>query len=207
VVSMVGAHVHDRFRDVRWGVATARSLATPSVVPRQNAARGWAGDVAEIMGVEPAGYRAVLGWRRVQPDGPGGFDERALGRCDRALDDLLARGLQPGVTLLHLDAPEWLARDGGWLCRESALRFADYTHEMGRRFGDRVVRWTTTSDIAGPSVADHVAGMWPKGRGSGPAGLQAVHHVLLAAGLAGQALRAAGVGGHHGDAHGRLPRQ
>ena len=59
-------------------------------------------------------------------------------------------------------------------------------------------RWITSTDLAGPTLADHVAGMYSPGRGVGRAGLPAVHHILLANGLATQALRAAGAQGRIG---------
>ena len=59
-------------------------------------------------------------------------------------------------------------------------------------------RWITSTDLAGPTLADHVAGMYTPGRGIGRAGLSTVHHILLANGLATQALRAASASGRIG---------
>ncbi len=140
----------------------------------------------------------MLGWPHVQPDGPGQWDLAALDRCDRVLDGLLERGLRPGLTLLHRDLPGWLGASGGWLSRDAALRFADYAAEMGRRFGDRVARWITSTDLGAPSVAECMAGMSPSGRGLGVKGIPAVHHLLLAGGLGAQALAASGVTGEIG---------
>jgi beta-glucosidase len=84
------------------------------------------------------------------------------------------------------------------LSRETALRFADYAAAMGDRFGDRVARWITSTDLVAPAVAECVAGMQPTGHGLGASGLPAVHHLLLAGGLAGLALQGAGVVGEVG---------
>ena len=134
----------------------------------------------------------VAGWPQLQPDGPGSWDQDALDRCDRALDALLARGTRPALTLLDRSLPPWLDAAGGWLARDTAEHFAAFAAELGRRFGDRVERWITSTDLAGPTLADHVAGMYTPGRGAGRAGLPAVHHILLANGLATQALGATG---------------
>jgi len=196
--------LHDHFRDVDWGVATAESIAAPVAGPdcaggvAPGHFRSWADDITALVGSVPTGHRSVLGWPYVQPDGPGSWDRAALDRCDRAIDGMLARGLRPGLTLLHRDLPDWLGGSDGWLARDTALRFADYAAEMGRRFGDRVSHWITSTDLGAPAVAECMAGMSPSGRGHGAAGIPAVHHLLLAAGLGATALKAAGVSGEVG---------
>lgn len=204
---MGGRTLQSRFRGVDWGVATADSIAAPPAGPDRaepavdwsaGHAGTWAGDVGALFGAAPASYRTVLGWPHIQPDGPGSWDRAALDRCDRALDGLLERGLRPGLTLLHRDLPGWLGGSDGWLERDTALRFADYAAEMARRFGDRVDRWITSTDLGAPSVAECMAGMSPSGRGLGLAGIPSVHHLLLAAGLGAQALRDTGVTGEIG---------
>ncbi|MER5428084.1 family 1 glycosylhydrolase [Streptomyces sp. NPDC002588] len=184
---------------VDWGVATADTLAAPPPPPLERSGhfRQWTDDIRRVVGVVPDTHRMVAGWPLLQPDGPGSWNRAALDRCDRALDALLARGTRPGLTLVHQALPPWLDDSGGWLARGAAEHFAGYAAELGRRFGDRVERWITSTDLASPTLADHVAGLYPPSRGIGRAGLRSVHHILLGNGLALQALRAAG-------AHGRL---
>jgi beta-glucosidase len=213
VVRMSASEAWNRMRGLDWGIATADNIGAPALTPGERTAsiRGvcapvsghadrWARDLREVVGVTPVAHRAIVGWPYLQPDGPGGWDRAALDRCDRALDARLAAGLRPSLTLLHTDLPAWLDDEGGWLLRETALRFADFAAELGRRFGDRVNRWITFTDLAAPSLADRVAGIRPPGRGIGAAGLPAVHHVLLAHGLAVRALRDAAVYGKIGSA-------
>jgi beta-glucosidase len=201
---MGGSAVPHPMGDLDWGLATVKSLVESSSADGldldfSDQARLWAEDIQEIVGVNPVGRRALLGWPRLQPT-PGRTNRAALDRVDRALDAMLAAGQRPNLTLTHLDLPEWLENRGGWLARETALRFGAFAAEMGRRFGDRVDRWVTTPSLGG-IVADHVAGMRPPGRGAGGVGgLTAVHHGLLGHGLAVQALRAAGVRGSVGGA-------
>ncbi|MEU1163715.1 family 1 glycosylhydrolase [Streptomyces sp. NPDC005921] len=196
---MSGGLLHESLRGVDWGVATADILAAP---PPPEPERGghfgrWTDDIHQLVASAPGTHRVVAGWPLLQPDGPGTWDRDALDRCDRALDSLLARGLRPRLTLLHLTLPPWLEEAGGWLARDTAQHFAAYAAEMGRRFGDRVDGWITSTDLASPTLADHVAGLYPPNRAIGRAGLRSVHHLLLGSGLATQALRAAG-------AHGRI---
>ncbi|MFJ1968163.1 family 1 glycosylhydrolase [Streptomyces sp. NPDC087903] len=192
--------LHESLRGVDWGVATADCLAAPPPPPseRDGHFRQWTEDMRQLFGVAPDTHRMAAGWPRLQPDGPGTWDREALDRFDRALDALLAGGARPAVTLLDRTLPPWLDAAGGWLDRDTAEHFAVYAAELGRRFGDRVERWITSTDLAGPTLADHVAGMYPPSRGIGRAGLASVHHILLANGLAVRALEAEGVRGRIG---------
>jgi beta-glucosidase len=197
--------------DLEWGLATGDAWAAPSTGSDRTvggadrlphyapAALDWADDVTAVVGGRPDGRRATAGWRYLQPDGPDGWDRAALDRADRALDAALGAGLRPEVTPAHLELPGWLEERGGWACRETAARYAEFAAGLGRRFGDRVDRWVATPDLGG-IVCDHVAGMRPPARGTGPAGAGALHHALLGAGLASRALRAAGVRGAVGAA-------
>jgi len=197
---MSGGRLYDSLRGVDWGVATADTLSAPlpPLPERGGHFRQWTDDIRQLVGATAGSYRMVAGWPRLQPDGPGAWDREALNHCDRTLDALLGLGLRPALTLLHLTLPPWLDAAGGWLARDTAQRFADYAGEMGSRFGDRVDRWITSTDLAGPTLADRVAGMYPPSRGIGMAGLPTVHHILLANGLATQALRATGTSGRIG---------
>ncbi|MER5182441.1 family 1 glycosylhydrolase [Streptomyces sp. NPDC002896] len=197
---MSDGFLHESLRGVDWGVATADAIAAPPppLSERGGHFRQWTDDIRQLVGATADSHRMVAGWPQLQPDGPDSWDHEALDRCDRALDSLLARGVRPSLTLLHRSLPPWLDASGGWLARDTAEHFAAYAAEMGHRFGDRVERWITSTDLAGPTLADHVAGMYPPGRGTGRAGLPAVHHILLANGLAVRALRAAGVSGRIG---------
>jgi beta-glucosidase len=178
---------------LEWGCADATVLADGGRPADSARSQRWAGDLRAVLGGTPGTRRVVAGWQRLQPDGPDTWDADALARCDRSIDAILDSGRLPVVTLSHNDLPDWLEDRGGWLNRESAERFADYAAWLGNRLGDRVTRWVTSTDFAAPSVADHVAGMTPPGRGIGAPGLVSVHHVLLGHGLGVQALRGAGV--------------
>ena len=201
---MRGSKLQKAFGGVDWGVATASGLAAPptgsSGLELSGLARRWSLDMAALLGEQPASRQMVAGWPHLQPEGPGRWDRAALDRCDRGLDRLLEQGIRPGLTLLHIDLPGWVDASGGWLERDTALRFADFAAGMGERFGDRVVRWMTVSDLLVHAVADYIAGMLPTGRGVGMRGLEALHHVLLGAGLATRALRRAGATGEVGAA-------
>jgi beta-glucosidase len=140
------------------------------------------------------GYRFSIAWPRIQPQGSGPVEERGLAFYDRLVDELLAAGIAPMATLFHWDLPQSLEDDGGWLRRETALRFADYATVVGERLGDRVAHWIPVNEPNVVMTAGYAIGMHAPGRTLMFDAVPVAHHLLLGHGLAVQALRAAGTG-------------
>jgi beta-glucosidase/6-phospho-beta-glucosidase/beta-galactosidase len=91
-------------------------------------------DLDLIAGLGVDAYRFSVSWPRVQPDGQGAWNDAGLAFYDRLVDGLLARGMQPYLTLNHWDLPSALQAQGGWAARETVQRFVDYACTMGRRW-------------------------------------------------------------------------
>ncbi len=135
-------------------------------------------------------YRFSIAWSRVLPEGRGQVNERGLDYYERLVDALLAAGIMPFPTLFHWDLPLALHRAvGGFAHRDTAAHFADYAEVVARRLGDRVMHWTTFNEPWVHFVFGYVAGNHAPGRRNPWAGLRAVHHQLLAHGLAAARLR------------------
>ncbi len=133
-------------------------------------------------------YRFSVSWSRVL-DGdranPAGMDFYS-----RLVDELLDAGITPWLTLYHWDLPDSLP--GGWTNRDTAYRFADYALAMHDRLGDRVENWTTLNEPWCSSFLSYAAGEHAPGHTDNVESVRAVHHLLLAHGLATSALREAG---------------
>ncbi|MDQ4488754.1 GH1 family beta-glucosidase [Sinomonas sp. ASV486] len=155
-------------------------------------------DLDLVAGLGVDAYRFSIAWSRVQPEGRGAWNEKGWDFYDRLIDGMLARGLSPMATLFHWDTPLALEHDGGWLARATALRFAEYAAEAGRRFGDRVDRWVTLNEPVSLTLNGYALGIHAPGRQLLFDALPAAHHQLLGHGLAVQALRAARVRGQIG---------
>jgi beta-glucosidase len=84
-------------------------------------------DVALMKEVGLRAYRLSVSWPRVLPDGTGRVNEAGLAFYDRLVDALLEAGIEPWITLFHWDFPLALYHRGGWLNRDSADWFAEYT--------------------------------------------------------------------------------
>ena len=81
-------------------------------------------DVALMKQLNIKAYRFSISWARVIPDGDGEVNEQGLRFYDNLVDELIASGIEPLITLYHWDLPSALQDKGGWLNREIADVFA-----------------------------------------------------------------------------------
>src|SRR5512139_3053755 len=151
-------------------------------------------DVAVMAALGLDTYRFSVAWPRVQPDGRGPANPAGLGFYDRLVDELLAAGVDPWLTLYHWDLPQALEDAGGWPARDTAYRFADYAELVYAKLGDRVTHWTTLNEAWCSAWLGYVEGVHAPGRKSFEDGIRAVHHLLLGHGLAARRLREAADG-------------
>ncbi|GAA5145748.1 GH1 family beta-glucosidase [Microbacterium pseudoresistens] len=153
----------------------------------------YAEDVALLAELGADAYRFSLGWTRLQPGGRGPLDPEGVAYYDRLIDELLAAGIEPFVTISHWDLPVEYER--GWLDRGTAEALGEFAGLVGERFGDRVAAWITINEPATVTLNGYALGIHAPGEALLFDALPTVHHQLLGHGLAVQALRAAGVTG------------
>ncbi|HEY5924370.1 MAG TPA: GH1 family beta-glucosidase [Kofleriaceae bacterium] len=145
-------------------------------------------DILEWLGVRA--YRFSIAWPRVLPSGRGAVNDAGLDFYDRLVDSLLARGIEPFVTLNHWDLPTALHDAGSWPSRDTAFAFVSYAEVVMRRLGDRVRRVCTHNEPWCISTLGFGNGEHAPGEKSWPRALAAAHHLLLSHGLAVEAIRA-----------------
>lgn len=110
---------------------------------------------------------------------------------DRLVDALLAKGIDPYLTLYHWDLPQALHDEGGWANREMVHHFAEYARIVASRLGDRVRHWITHNEPSVVSLLGYFTGEYAPGEINPMATFQVAHHLFLSHGLATQAIRAA----------------
>ncbi|GAB2528436.1 GH1 family beta-glucosidase [Paramicrobacterium agarici] len=164
----------------------------------------YADDVALMSELGIDAYRFSFAWPRLQPGGTGALDPSGVDFYDRMLDELAAHGIAAFATLYHWDTPSEL---GGWLDRDTALRFGDFASLVGERFADRVSHWITLNEPATVTLNGYALGIHAPGEALLFDALPTVHHQLLGHGLAVQALRAASVPGRIGITNSHTPVQ
>ena len=94
-------------------------------------------DVALMKSLGVKSYRFSISWPRVLPDGIGASNPKGLDFYSRLVDELGKHGIEPLCTVFHWDYPQALYKKGGWLNRDSADWFAEYTSLLADKFSDR----------------------------------------------------------------------
>jgi beta-glucosidase len=103
-------------------------------------------DVALMKEMNLGAYRFSLSWPRILPDGRGKINPKGLDFYSRLVDSLLEAKITPWATLFHWDMPHILQQQGGWLNRDTADAFAEYTKAVVDVLGDRVDHWMTFNE-------------------------------------------------------------
>lgn len=88
-------------------------------------------DVKLLKNLGVKGYRFSISGSRIFPGGTGQPNEKGLSYYERVVDELLANGIAPYVTLYHWDLPQ--ALPGGWQSRDTAKAFSDYAAYVAKR--------------------------------------------------------------------------
>jgi beta-glucosidase len=136
-------------------------------------------------------YRFSTSWARVLPTGRGLINPGGLDFYDRLVDRLCAANIEPFLTLYHWDLPQALQDTSGWENGDICHAFADYAVLMVKRLGDRVRHWTTFNEPAVVAFDGNLVGEHAPGLQDPRVTYQVAHHLLVAHGLATQAIRAA----------------
>lgn len=151
----------------------------------------WEKDLDLCKDLGTNGYRFSLSWTRLFPDGTGALNKKGADFYSRLIDGLLARGIEPFITLHHWDYPTELFYKGGWLNRDSADWFADYAAAVVRLYGDRVKNFITINEPqvilgCGYDNEEHAPGL----RMDDKYRVRILHHILLAHGKAAKVIHA-----------------
>jgi beta-glucosidase len=149
----------------------------------------WETDLDMLSALNVDGYRLSIAWPRVM-DERGNPNRKGLDFYKRLLDRLKEKGLTSFVTLYHWDLPQHLEDRGGWLNRDTAYRFADYADLMSRKLAGKVDAWATLNEPWCSAFLGYGNGHHAPGLANGRFATQAMHHLLLAHGMAIPVLRA-----------------
>jgi beta-glucosidase len=150
----------------------------------------YAEDVDLMAEIGLQAYRLSLSWPRILPNGTGKVNATGIDFYDKLIDALLAKNITPWVTLFHWDYPHELFCRGGWLNRDSADWFAEYTAVVVDKLSDRVKHWMPQNEPQCYLGLGHLTGEHAPGLQLGfPDYLTAIHHSHLAHGKAVQVIR------------------
>ncbi len=104
-------------------------------------------DVALMAEMGLKAYRFSIAWSRVIPNGTGEVNQKGLQFYHDLVDELLAHGIEPIVTIYHYDLPMALVeRYGGWIDRQVVADFEEYARFIITEFKDKIRYWTTINE-------------------------------------------------------------
>jgi 6-phospho-beta-glucosidase len=86
----------------------------------------WKQDIALLKQLKHNSFRTSLSWSRLIPDGTGDVNPEAVEFYNNVIDELLAQGITPFITLFHFDMPMVMQEKGGWENREVVEAFGRY---------------------------------------------------------------------------------
>ena len=121
-------------------------------------------DVALMKELGHTVYRFSVSWSRVLPEGTGRINEKGLQFYSNLVDELLAAGIEPMLTLYHWDLPQILQDKGGWQNPDSISWFEEYSGVLYEKLRGRVKYWITLNEpfctaFLGNYMGIHAPGM------------------------------------------------
>ncbi|XP_047122100.1 myrosinase 1-like [Schistocerca piceifrons] len=104
-------------------------------------------DVQMLKALNADVYRFSIAWPRVLPNGDlDVINQAGIDYYNNLINELLANGIQPLVTMYHWDLPQALQYIGGWSNELLADYFVEYARILFENFGDRVKWWITFNE-------------------------------------------------------------
>lgn len=92
-------------------------------------------------------YRFSIAWTRILPEGRGQVNQAGLKFYSDLIDELLAAGIEPMVTLYHWDLPAVLQKEyGGWESRKIIADFVAYAKILFDAFRGKVRYWISLNE-------------------------------------------------------------
>ncbi|MDO4466239.1 MAG: 6-phospho-beta-galactosidase [Bacillota bacterium] len=107
------------------------------------------------------GIRISISWARILPNGTGEINPKGIEFYNNLINECLANGVEPFVTLHHFDTPLSLYHKGDWLCEEMIDAFEVFAKICFENFGDRVKKWVTINEPWSLAAGQYLIGHFP----------------------------------------------
>ncbi|KAL0923983.1 hypothetical protein M5K25_004778 [Dendrobium thyrsiflorum] len=167
-----GAWAEDGRTPSIWDTFTHAGLVGESITDvASDGYHKYKGDITLMSDTGLEAYRLSISWPRLLPKGRGPVNPKGLEYYNKVIDVLIKHGIQPHITLHHLDIPQVLQDEyGGWLSRKFIDDFKELADVCFREFGDRVSYWTTMNEPNINAMSSFDYGYFPPNRCSLPFG-------------------------------------
>ena len=154
-------------------------------------------DVELIASLNVDAYRLSIAWPRIIKE-DGSVNQKGLNFYDRLITALERKNITVMATLYHWDLPQYLEDKGGWLNRETSVKFAEYADVISQYFGDRISFYVTLNEPWCSAFHGYRYGIHAPGIADETSGFLACHNLLLAHGMAMPILRKNAKKSQHG---------
>lgn len=151
----------------------------------------WKEDVALMKQHNIQAYRFSVSWPRIIPDGDGAVNEQGFRFYDNLVDELIASGIKPMITLYHWDLPSALQEKGGWMNRDIVAAFERYARIVAEHFKGRVDTYMTLNEPQCVTVLGYLGGIHAPGWKLGELeALKCYHNLALSHSAAQRVIKA-----------------
>ncbi|XP_047334978.1 beta-glucosidase 12-like [Impatiens glandulifera] len=124
-------------------------------------------DIQYLKDLNMDAYRISIAWPRIIPTGKlkDGVNKEGIQYYNNLINELLAQGKTPYVTIFHWDIPQPLEDEySGFLSSRVVRDFVDYVDICFKEFGDRVKHWITLNEPWTFAVNGYASGILAPGR-------------------------------------------
>ncbi len=134
-------------------------------------------------------FRFSISWGRILPNGYGHINNDGIEFYHKVIDECIANGIEPWVTLYHWDLPLALEKKGGWINREIVNWFKNYVTICAKEYGEKVKHWIVLNEPMSYVGLGYFLGDHAPGRTGLQNFLKAAHHSVLCQAAGGRVLR------------------
>jgi 6-phospho-beta-glucosidase len=132
-------------------------------------------------------FRTSIDWSRIFPNGDESEpNEAGLRFYDQLIDEIIANGMEPMITLSHYEMPLKLTlNDTGWYSRAVMEHFVRYCKVILKRYQGKVNYWIVINQInlIGHESFNHLGIAEDKVSNLLEAKYQGIHHMMVASAL------------------------
>jgi beta-glucosidase len=107
-------------------------------------------------------YRFSIEWSKIQPS-KDTFNKSAIEHYHALIDELLAKEIEPIITLHHFTDPIWFADMGSWEKEENIKYFVQFAIFIYKEFCNKVYRFITINEPNTFALMGYLEGRYPPG--------------------------------------------
>ncbi|RCV12244.1 hypothetical protein SEVIR_2G265100v4 [Setaria viridis] len=125
------------------------------------------GDVQLLKDMNMDAFRFSIAWSRILPTGSlsGGINKEGVAFYNNLINEVIAKGMRPFVTIFHWDTPLALEEKyEGFLSENIVKDYVDFAEVCFKEFGDRVKDWTTFNEPWTYAQRGYAVGLFAPGR-------------------------------------------